>query len=146
MRVVYLPAEDWDKFYFAQAGQSGHGIQGFEGTAYQRGNGLGNIFGRLIRFIMPVAKKAAKAVGKQALASGANILSDVVQGRNLKESAKEHGRAALGNLADKAAAKMRGSGRLGTRSKTIKGGRTLKRKRRGRKRPYPSLVEDVEVN
>ena len=145
MRVAYLPSEDWDRFY-----QAGHGLPGFEGVAFQRGGGLGNFLGRLFRFVLPVAKRVGKAVGKQALTSGADILSDVVKGRNIKESAKEHGRVALGNLASKAGkyANQRGRGRLGNRPKTIKGVRTLKRKqpnsRRGAKRI--NLLRDVEVN
>lgn len=153
MRVVYLPGEDWDKFYLLQASQSGHGIQGFEGTAYQRGAGIGNIFGRLFRFVSPIAKLAMKSIGKQALTTGADILSDVVKGRNIKESAKKHGKAALGNLAGKAATQMRqrGRGRLGSRPKTIKGGRTLKRKQprrktRKAKRRIVGFLNNVEIN
>ena len=146
MHVTYLPSEDWDRFY-----QSGHGLTGFEGVAFQRGGGLGNFLGRLFRFVLPVAKKVGKAVGKQALTSGADILDDVVKGRNIKESAKEHGRVALGNLSNKAGNYMRqkGRGRLGNRPKTIKGMQTLKRKQtynrsRGAKRI--NLLRDVEVN
>jgi hypothetical protein len=135
MRAVYIPREDWDSLYLHQATQSGHGIPGFEGVAFQRGGGLGNILGRLFRFVLPVAKKAAKAVGKQALTSGADILSDVVKGRNLKESAEEHGRAALENLAGKAVTKMRGGGNVGKRPKSIKGGQTVKRKQPAKKGP-----------
>jgi hypothetical protein len=143
MRVVYIPCEDWDSLYNSQAAHSGHGISGFEGVAYQRGGGIGNFLGRLFRFVLPVAKKAMKSVGKQALATGADILSDAVQGRNIKEAAKEHGRAAAGNLLNKAGNFMRGNGRLGKRPKTIKGGRTVKRKR-GKK--LANFLQDVEIN
>lgn len=148
MRAVYIPNEDWDYFYQGQAAQSGHGIPGFAGAAYQRGGGIGNFLGRLFRFILPVAKTAAKAVGKQALASGAEIVGDVARGRNFAESAKEHGRDALGALADKTGAymKQKGSGRLGNRSKTIKGNKTLKRKRAHAGKQLYSLLRDVEID
>ena len=172
MRVVYSPREDWDKYYFIQ---SGHGLPGFAGTAFQRGGGLGNFLGRLFRFVLPVAKKVGKSVGKQALTTGADILGDVIQGKNLKASTKARGTAALRTLGRKAANTMRqkgagrigvrqkprksrakrsakiktGRGRLGRRPKTIKGPATLKRKRTSissRVAKRRNFLENVEVN
>ena len=44
MRIVYIPEREnvWEQYYGIQASQSGHGIPGFEGVAYQRGGGLGS--------------------------------------------------------------------------------------------------------
>jgi hypothetical protein len=67
--------------------QRGHGI--YMGSAYQKGHGLGKIFGGLFRAVMPLFMDGAKAVGKQALHTGLDILSDASKGRNLKESAAE---------------------------------------------------------
>lgn len=106
MRIVYVPESEstWEHFYGLQASQSGHGISGFEGTAFQRGSGLGNILGRIFRSVFPilksVGKKVAKTVGKEAFSAGANIVGDIARGRNFQESAKEHGLSAVGNLAD----------------------------------------------
>ena len=116
MRIIYIPENGavWEQFYGQQASQSGHGIQGFEGTAYQRGGGLGNFLGRIFRSIMPVVKsvgkKAAKAIGKEALTAGAHIVSDVSRGRNIKASAKVRGRQALANLADQTSQNLKQKG------------------------------------
>lgn len=84
--------------------QQGFGnLPSFIGYApYQRGAGLGNIFASLFRRLLPILKPVAKAVGKQALSTGASIAADVVQGRDLKESAIEHGKEAAGNLLQQA--------------------------------------------
>ena len=130
MRAVYVPRENWDSFYSKQVGQ---GLPGFEGVAFQRGGGLGNFLGRLFRFILPVAKKVGKAVGKQALASGAEIISDAAQGKNFKESVKKRGRAGAGQLADKVGKNMRGGGAIGKRPNTIKANK------RKQKNSYPAV-------
>ena len=122
-RSVYVPFNDkiWFDFYIEQAKQTGHGINGFEGLAYQRGHGLGSFFGRLFRSILPVAKKVGKAalksVGKEALNLGANVASDWAQGSNIKDAFKQRGTQAGKNLAKKAATAMRNQsgGRIGKR-------------------------------
>ncbi len=81
----------WRSYYLQQAQQTGHGAA-FAGVPYQRGGGLGSIFRGLFRAILPVAKSVGRAVGKQALRTGAAIASDVADGANFKESAKKHGR------------------------------------------------------
>ena len=125
-RVEYVPRENWDAFYSRQAG---HGLPGFEGTAFQRGGGLGNFLGRLFRFIIPVAKKVGKAVGKQALASGADFIGDVAQGKNPKKAAKKRGRQVVGNLADQMGKNMRGGSRLGKRLKRMNNRKSVASKR-----------------
>lgn len=137
MRVIYVPSGDqfWQSYYTAQARQTGHGLSGFEGIPYQRGYGLGSFFRGLLRMIIPVAKSAGKsaikAIGKEALATGASIAGDLVQGRDLKSAVEEHGRNAAGNLLTKAGNKVRKQtgGKLGKRPKS-KGTSVAKKKRR----------------
>lgn len=122
-RVVFVPINDkvWFDFYLDQAKQTGHGIGGFQGTAYQRGNGLGSFFGRLFRSILPVAKRigksALKTVGREALDMGANVIGDLSQGRDVKESMKQHGLKATRNLINKAGqvVQNQSGGRIGKR-------------------------------
>ena len=104
MRAVYIPLSDadWAEFYLSNAEQTGHGLAGFQGMPYQRGNGLGSLFRGLFRMILPVAKKVGKVVGKQALSTGAQVASDVASGNyNLKESLKKRTREGLSNVLDK---------------------------------------------
>ncbi|KAL3115320.1 hypothetical protein niasHT_019671 [Heterodera trifolii] len=85
----------------------------FSGLPYQRGAGLGSMFRSFLRFLLPIGRQAGAAIGRQGLESGARVLSNVLDGQNLKESLVSEGRAGLKNLLDKAAdtvAKSRQSG------------------------------------
>ena len=100
MRIVYIPSNErvWAQYYQTQAAQTG---AGFVGIPYQRGSGLGSLFRGIFRTVLPVAKSVGKSVGKAALTTGAQIASDVIAGKNVKESAEERGRAAASDLLDK---------------------------------------------
>jgi hypothetical protein len=51
---------------------------------------------------MPLLKKGAKALGREALKTGFNIGGDVVQGRNIKQAAKSRLKSTGQNLLQKA--------------------------------------------
>lgn len=61
----------------------------FTGTRYQRGHGLGSILRSLARVAMPLVKKGAKALGKEALKTAGQVASDAAAGRNIKLAAKQ---------------------------------------------------------
>ncbi len=123
----------------------------FRGYAYQRGAGLGSIFKSLLRVVLPVAKSAGKAIGRQGLRSGIAAAGDILEGRNVGDALASHARAGAANLARKAGKsvgrpkkrgqkkKQRGAG-LGRRpqGKTVlKGGickKTASKKQKGRKK------------
>ena len=119
---------DWDLFFRTQIAQHGNGY--FYGSPFQRGwgpkgqtgHGLGNIFRSLFRFLVPVAKKAVKVVGKQALRSGIDVAGDVVDGQSIKQSLKSRGREGLQNLVKKARGEISGQeGKgLGSRQRKVK--------------------------
>ena len=121
MRVLYVPVSEKAWISHFQQG-------GFIGARYQRGAGLGSIFRSLFRAILPVAKSAGKSVGRRALKAGAEIASDLVSGRNFKESLQEHGRHAASDLLSKAATKLKG-GKLGTIKRPKKTKRVIRKKR-----------------
>lgn len=120
MRVDYKPIsqQEWHHLIHNQQGS------GFIGLPYQRGAGLGSIFKRIFRTILPYAKSAGESIGKTLLSTGADIATDVVSGENLKSSVKKNTRKAAANLLETAANKMKG-GKLGNRKKPIN--RTRKR-------------------
>ena len=60
----------------------------FAGAPYQRGHGLGSLFGGLLRSAMPLIKRGAVALGKGALKTGVRIADDVLSGQSLKRAAK----------------------------------------------------------
>lgn len=125
MRITYIPVsqKDWLHIIHDQ-----HGA-GFLGYPYQRGAGLGSIFRRIFRAIMPYAKSA----GKSLLSTGADIASDVVSGENLETAVKKNARKTAGNLLEAAAKKMRG-GKLGKRRAI-----NTKKKRKSASRKKPQL-------
>ena len=62
----------------------------FRRRVVQRGNGLGNIFKGLSRFVVPLAKKGAQYLGKTAVEVGKNVINDVSNGKSIKESMKNN--------------------------------------------------------
>lgn len=133
-RIVYHPGlEDWDNYFRVQTLQTGHGgMSMFVGLPYQRGGGIGNILGRLFRFILPIASKSARSVGKTALTAGASVLADMARGASIKDSAKARSRQAGAELADKAGAYLRQQGGRKRRRSTVK--RPKKKNNRSKKR------------
>lgn len=88
----------WVEFFASQTGGNG-----FVGDPFQRGGfALGGLFKGLARMVLPVIKKAGKAVGKQALKTGVAVAQDALAGRNVGEAFEEHGRTAAAKLLNKA--------------------------------------------
>jgi hypothetical protein len=110
MRVAYVPVteREWTHHYGEQAKQSG---AGFTGMQYQRGAGLGSFFRGVFRALLPIAKSAGKRIGKQALSTGAQIVSDVVAGKSIKAAAKTRGKQATAKLLAQAARKVQSGGK-----------------------------------
>ena len=72
--------------YYAR--QAGGALPYFAGAQYQRGHGLGSLFGGLLRSAMPLIKRGAVALGKGALKTGVRIAGDVLSGQNIKTATK----------------------------------------------------------
>lgn len=118
MRQEFNPEiqDIWSRYFEDQASQVGYGMDGFKGTLYQRGAGLGSFFRSLFRLAVPVFRRAASSVGKQALATGADIAKDYLDGQPILAAAETRGREGLAELANKAGVAIRQQGRgLGTR-------------------------------
>ena len=60
----------------------------FADSSYQRGHGIGNFHGELCRKILPYLNKGARAVGKEILHVGINVLENVENNKPLKEAVK----------------------------------------------------------
>ena len=57
----------------------------------QSGHGLGSFFGSVFSKIKNALPWFFKTVAKNALQTGANVASDLIEGKNVKESLKERG-------------------------------------------------------
>lgn len=112
----------WLQYYAAQAAQTGYGIEGFKGVQYQRGAGLGSFFRSLFRMAVPILKSTGRNLGKHALTAGANILTDVAQGRPLYDSTKEHARGETAKFLKDTSDFMQNGEGLGIRPKSINSG------------------------
>ncbi len=106
MRVQFNPQSD--AFWRGHFAQRGGVISSFQGFPYQRGAGLGSVFRSLLRAILPIAKTAGKAIGKQALRSGMGFAGDVLEGANVKESAIRHAKSGGAQLLHKVRKKLKG--------------------------------------
>ena len=82
--------------YYAR--QVGGALPYFTGARVQRGHGFGSLFSGLLRTVAPLIKRGAVALGKRALATGAQIAGDVAAGKNVKKAATRRATAAGINL------------------------------------------------
>ena len=76
---------NYNDYYARQAAGS---LPYFAGAQYQRGHGLGSLFGGLLRSVMQLLKRGAVALGRGALKTGVRIADDVLSGQNIKTAAK----------------------------------------------------------
>ena len=97
MHVDFDPLQvDWSTFSpeFTQYG--GYNI--FRGVPYQRGAGVGSVFRSLMRYLLPIGK----TIARQGLESGNRVLTNVLEGKDLKESLVDEGKTGIKNLLEKA--------------------------------------------
>ena len=76
----------YETYYLNQAG---NGYPVFAGSRMQRGHGLGSIFSGLFKAATPLLKRGAKALGKQALSTGMELASDLIEGKKIEDSSKD---------------------------------------------------------
>lgn len=106
--------------YGYQSGGS-YGVRNvFVGSRFQRGSGIGSFLGGLFRSALPYLGRGLRAVGREVLSGGINVLHDLDDNNaNLKESVKNRYRETRDNLKRKAKEKvvsmMTGSGRRHSR-------------------------------
>jgi hypothetical protein len=112
--------------------QRGYGAF-FAGYPRQRGAGIGDLFRRFWRVLKPfaqtltpVVKSAGRALGEEGLATTARVLSDVVQGANIKDSLTNQGREGAQNLLARAQKNLQNS----TGKQSLQKGEGYKRKRK----------------
>lgn len=110
----------YDEYFDMQTGsgaRTGYGgiSHVYIGSPNQRGHGIGSFLGGLFRRIIPLLKQGARTVGKEALRSGMNVATDIMEsGIHPREAFKTRLRESGENLKRKAEEKistlMKGSG------------------------------------
>lgn len=74
----------------------------YVGSPGQRGYGIGSFLGGLFRGSLPLIAKGLRAVGRESVNTGLNVLGDVARGRSLKYSLKNRVKESGGALKRKA--------------------------------------------
>ena len=121
MYVPYRCCQKSFEDYYSQ--QTGRGLNYYQGSAYQRGYGVGGLFRSFYRIAAPLLRSGAKALGKQILQSGVHMINDVSQGENIKIAAKRRLKEAGRHLTDKAATRIKtmiGSGKRNKKRRLAK--------------------------
>lgn len=102
MHVDFDPHQvDWSTFSHEFIQYGGYNI--FRGVPYQRGAGIGSVFRSLMRFLLPIGKQIGSSIARQGLESGNRVLTNVLEGKDLKESLVSEGKTGLKNLLETAA-------------------------------------------
>jgi len=71
--------------------QNGGEIPVFAGSKFQRGHGLGSILGGFFRrLVLPFLKTNSKTMLENAMKTGMDVASDVIDGKSFKNSMKTH--------------------------------------------------------
>ena len=94
MNQKHISSPESYKAYYLDQAQRGGGGPYFTGRLFQKGygqngSGLGNFFGSLFRKVLPFLKDTSKQVGKVALKTGANVLTDTLAGNNFKTALRQ---------------------------------------------------------
>jgi hypothetical protein len=105
----------------------------------QRGAGLGSIFGSIARRLIPFARNfllpaAEKYVLPHAKEAVKNIAGDILSGKNVKQSFKEHGKTAIKGIGNKILSQS-GSGRK--RKRNLSKRRSSKKIKRSHQKSGP---------
>ena len=84
---------DYEKYFLQQQPTN---FPTYKGVRYQGGYGLGNVFKRFFKWIVPIIKDKAvpvlkdvgKKVGESVISGTTNFARDALDGKDIKESAK----------------------------------------------------------
>ena len=103
----------YEEYYLNQAGS---GLPVFVGSRHTKGYGIGNVLSGLIRLAVPVLKRTGKAVVREGLRTGIDVLSDVASGKNIKQSVQNRVKQTGSRLVKKAVRTIHDNDRVRSRS------------------------------
>ena len=112
----------YDEYFDVQLGVRGGVGRIYIGAPYQRGHGgIGSFLAGVFRRVLPLLSRGAKAVGKEALRAGANIVSDIATrntpvSESFRTRVKESGQVLKRKAEEKLDKLMEGSGYINDHS------------------------------
>lgn len=138
--MYQVNVNDLARLYSPQTGRGADSGLAFYKSSYkrQRGAGLGSVLGAIARTLIPIARNilwpaAKKYVLPHATEAARQVAGDVLSGRNVKESLKEHGKGALKGIGKQIISQSgKGRGRRSTKSRKRKA--TVKTRKRTSKK------------
>jgi hypothetical protein len=127
------------KYYLQQTGGGYSEIGSFYNApiSYQRGRGLGNLFGGLFKYLQPVLSSGFNLLTNELASTGVDALKDIMSGANVKEVIQDRGKEAYKNMRKNAVNQLHKMYGSGIRTKHLK--RRTFLKRRGIKRKRSTL-------
>ena len=145
MLVPYYPDESKETYYNYYVNQAGRGFGVFEGSTIQRGHGIGDVLRGLAKSTLPLLKQGGKMLGKQLLSTGANIIKDAIDGKNLADSARNNFRQGGLNLLSNISSKIEGGQRPPKRPGAPPSPRRSAPRKRPRRHGPRTLLANVNV-
>lgn len=103
MTSKHIPSTELYRQYYSTQGQKGRGAY-FSGKLFQRGyggqrgRGIGRILGSIFKRALPFLSSASKNLGRAALKTGANVLTDVSEGADFGNSIRNRIKETSGSL------------------------------------------------
>ncbi|KAJ8686150.1 hypothetical protein QAD02_021944 [Eretmocerus hayati] len=74
----------YDEYFDAQIGGGTNFLDNLgslcTAESFQRGSGIGGFLGGVYRRVLPILKRRSKAVGKEVMRAGYNVVSDIAHG------------------------------------------------------------------
>lgn len=96
MHVIFDPdSVDWSA-HFREMQTGGNAY--FSGTPYQRGAGIGSVFGSLFRYLIPMLKTFGKEIGREGLSVGSRVLNDLAAGTDVRNAVVNNASDGLRNI------------------------------------------------
>lgn len=141
----------YEAYFNTQYGGSGRGVHNvFVGSRGQRGHGIGSFLAGLFRRALPFITKGARAIGKEAVRAGINVLDDVSEKNilfkdSLQNRMSESGQSLKRKATSKIIDLMEGSGYKSLTHKRLmqlhRGNRTRKKLTRLKKKKTKRLTQ-----
>lgn len=142
MRVQHIPNQEKIRdHYVSQAEQRGGTLPVFRGARNQRGHGLGNVFGSIFRWIKPMVQKTAATAGRELVKTGANIASDALTGKSLKDAAEQRLKETANRGLDAIQVQVKGQQNRGRKRKAPSSSRA-KKTNTSKKRRKPDVFDE----
>lgn len=133
------------EYYIRKGGGGGHideaiGPVYVSGAYLQRGHGLGSFLAGLFRMIRPVAIRGARALGREAIHAGAQILTDIRDNKDPDTRVKD----IVANRLNESAQRLLGRGKRRRREDDdVEEVVTRRKKKKKKLVPPPVIKRDI---